>query len=102
MDLPVGMVSLSLHISTLEQAIIGLLIAAVFAGGTVANLTSAVRTDSWLTFWHVVVWVSLVLGVITTLCFTAGGLRDLRRMLRMLRTAVRDARDDGTVPRPVD
>jgi SSS family solute:Na+ symporter len=38
-----------------------------------------------------------VIGVVTSVWFTWGGVRDLRRLFRSLRSVKRDALDDGTV-----
>jgi len=55
----------------------------------------------WSRYWHVVgVLVPLAVGVLTTVWFTWGGLRDLRRLFAALRTLRRDAQDDGRVGEP--
>jgi SSS family solute:Na+ symporter len=66
--------------------------------GTVWNLVSPWPTSWWAQYWRVTaVAVPLVIGVVTAAWFTWGGLRDLRRLFRSLRSVRRDARDDGTV-----
>jgi SSS family solute:Na+ symporter len=71
---------------------------AVFAGGTLYHhVIHEISDDSWLAFWHAIIWMSLGLGVITTGWFLVGGLRDMNSMFALLRTRVRDVRDDGTV-----
>lgn len=69
----------------------------VFLAGTAYSLVVDVADTTWSRFWQFYVLVYLALGLITTVWFTAGGLRDVRRLTRDLRTAVRDDRDDGTV-----
>ena len=76
----------------------GLLWFAVCIGGTVWNLVSPWPTSWWSQYWRVTaVLVPLIIGAGTAVWFTWGGLRDLRRLFRSLRTVQRDARDDGTV-----
>lgn len=53
----------------------------------------------WLGFWKIIVWMSIILGTLTTTWFLIGGLRDMRAMMHLLRTRVRDHTDDGTVRR---
>jgi len=65
---------------------------------TIINLISPWSDRAW---WRWVVfnniWLPIVVGVVTTVWFTIGGIRDLRRLLQRLRTQPRDAMDDGTV-----
>jgi SSS family solute:Na+ symporter len=52
----------------------------------------------WSTYWWVyIIILPLIIGVITTVWFTWGVLRDLRRLFHTLNQARRDERDDGTV-----
>lgn len=52
----------------------------------------------WSRYWFITsVVIPFVLAVITSIWFTWGGIRDLRRLFATLRVAQRDARDDGTV-----
>jgi SSS family solute:Na+ symporter len=52
----------------------------------------------WSRYWFVTsVVIPLVMAAITSIWFTWGGVRDLRRLFASLRVAHRDARDDGTV-----
>lgn len=70
----------------------------IFVVFTVWNLISPWPTEWWVKYWHVVgIWLPLVIGIVTTIWFTWGGVRDLRRMFKQLRTARRDERDDGMV-----
>ncbi|UCD28458.1 MAG: sodium:solute symporter [Planctomycetota bacterium] len=56
-----------------------------------------ISDEAWMSFWHFIIWMSIVLGVVTTLWFLIGGLRDLKIMFELLRTRARDHTDDGTV-----
>ncbi|MBN1939330.1 MAG: sodium:solute symporter [Candidatus Aminicenantes bacterium] len=70
---------------------------AVFAVGTALNLTRQVGTGSWLAFWKAYTWIYLVVSVIVVLWFAAGGLIDLKKMIRTLKTMTRDHSDTGFV-----
>jgi SSS family solute:Na+ symporter len=56
-----------------------------------------ISDESWSKFWHFYVWLSLIIGIITTVWFTIGGIRDLKDMFRTLKTIKRNILDDGTV-----
>jgi len=60
-----------------------------------------ISDEAWISFWHVIVWMSLGLAVAVTSWFLIGGMRDLKDMFHLLRTRVRDESDDGFV-RPAD
>jgi SSS family solute:Na+ symporter len=52
----------------------------------------------WSHYWYVTgILLPLIIGVVTTVWFTWGGLTDLRRLFRALESTHRDATDDGTV-----
>jgi len=69
----------------------------VFVAGTIYNFTTEVKTSTWIIFWRYYVWLTLALSAGTTIWFTFGGLWDMKRMFRLLRTAKRSDLDDGTV-----
>ena len=76
----------------------------VFAGGTVFFLTRRLTAHGWsgydkqwLGFWHTRFWIELVVSSLVMVWFTIGGTRDVRRMLRELKTRTRDDADDGYV-----
>jgi len=71
----------------------------VFVIGTVLNLTvfKDASAEGWIEFWKWYVLVYFVLAVVVTIWLSIGGVRDLRYMYAQLRSALRDARDDGTV-----
>ena len=73
--------------------------AVVFIGGCIYNyiINPDVDESTWGKFWHFYVWLSVVLGVITTIWFTIGGLVDLKALFRRLGKMDRDESDDGTV-----
>jgi len=52
----------------------------------------------WAQYWLITkIWLPLAIGILTTVWFTYGGLRDMRIFFRRLRAEKIDARDDGTV-----
>lgn len=56
----------------------------------------------WNWFAFINIYVPIVIGAITTVWFTIGGLRDLRRLFEKLRNPNRDTDDSGFVEKPVD
>lgn len=76
---------------------------AVFVVVTAWNLVRIWPTRWWANYYYVVgIWMPLVLGAITTIWFTIGGVRDLRRLFVHLRTTGVDTADDGSVARPAE
>jgi hypothetical protein len=73
------------------------LLIAVFVVGTIYNVFVKVPTASWVEFWGIYTAVVLAVTVIITLGITVGGVRDLRRMLRLLAAIKRNPLDDGMV-----
>jgi len=71
----------------------------VFLAGTAWNLATDVSDAAWGRFWQVYVYAQAAAAAAVILWFTAGGLRDIRRMLLDLGTARRDDSDDGWVQR---
>lgn len=71
---------------------------AIFLVGSAAYLIHPWSNLAWAHYWGVAaIWLPLVVGVITTVWFTIGGLRDLRVFFRRLQAQARDAGDDGSV-----
>jgi solute:Na+ symporter, SSS family len=70
----------------------------VFIVGTFYNLTHDVSDESWLQFWRIYLSVHIAVSVIVIVWFLIGGFRDIGAMHMRLKTADRDARDDGFVP----
>lgn len=76
----------------------------VFVAGTAWALTHLARggsladmTDAWLAYWEWRIWLMAASAAVATVWLALGGVRDLRRLLHRLRTAVRDHGDDGVV-----
>jgi SSS family solute:Na+ symporter len=52
----------------------------------------------WINFWRVTgIWLPFVIAIVMVVWFTWGGLKDIRELFARLRTAQRNALDDGTV-----
>jgi SSS family solute:Na+ symporter len=69
----------------------------VFVIGTVFNLTGDVSDLSWMKYWYATVVIRIAASIMILVWFTYGGVMDLRKMFRRLKTMQRDAADDGTV-----
>jgi solute:Na+ symporter, SSS family len=70
---------------------------AVFVTGTVINLMRPVPDAEWIRFWKVYLIIMFAASTVVFVWFTGGGLRDLGRMMRRLRSRTRDRDDDGVV-----
>ena len=67
------------------------------------NLIHIWPDEWWSNYWYYAgVIVPIVLGTVTSVWFTIGGVRDLQRLFRRLKTLQRHADDDGRVPTPGD
>ena len=75
---------------------------AVFAIGTIYNLTHEVSDGAWMKFWKIQLGCNIGLAVITVVWFTVGGIRDYRDLLRRLKTRRRDDNDDGFVRQRIE
>jgi SSS family solute:Na+ symporter len=52
----------------------------------------------WINFWRVTgIWLPFAIAIVMVVWFTWGGTKDIRQLFARLRTADRDALDDGTV-----
>jgi len=69
----------------------------VFTIGTIMNLTGAVGSSTWLSFWKTYVWIYLAASIVVLVWFSTGGLINLRDMIKALKTMTRDHADDGFV-----
>ncbi len=69
----------------------------IFLVGAALHYTKLITLPGWVRFWHFYILMAAVLGVITTIWFTVGGLVDLRDLLRRLKTQQRHEKDDGSV-----
>ena len=67
----------------------------VFAAGMIYGFVADPGDAAWARFWHVYIYISAGLLVITTVWLGIGGLRDLVSLFRSLRTADRDYSDTG-------
>jgi SSS family solute:Na+ symporter len=98
------------HFSKSDRRVSGLLFAwttllfAAFLGITVWNLFVHRWSErSWWNWFLVVnIYIPIVIGAITTVWFTIGGARDLRRLFEKLRNPYRDTQDSGFVEKSVD
>lgn len=70
---------------------------AVFAIGSLLHMSDILKVEHWINFWHFYVILGIVLGVITTIWFSIGGVVDLKDLLYRLRTMKRNENDDGSV-----
>lgn len=69
----------------------------VFIVGTVINISRDIPDSSWLAFWKYYVLVIVAASILIISWFIVGGVRDLRSMLQILKSMVRDHKDDGSV-----
>jgi len=65
--------------------------------GTTLALTIGISADSWLSWWKLVIIISILAGMVTLVWFMIGGIADFRELVRKLMTEKPDARDDGWV-----
>jgi len=69
----------------------------VFIIGTIYNLSHDVSDSGWMQFWKIFLLIHIALAVVSIIWFTIGGVIDLKVMIKKLRTAVRDEKDDGFI-----
>jgi SSS family solute:Na+ symporter len=65
--------------------------------GTVYGLKHEISDDVWGRWWWIFMVAWITIGIISTVWFLAGGIRDMIVLFRILRAAKRDDKDDGTV-----
>ncbi len=70
---------------------------AVFAIGTTVGMFMEIPDDVWIKWWGIKVIITIVVGIIFTVWFLIGGFKDLFDLVKTLRSALRDADDDGHV-----
>jgi Na+/proline symporter len=70
-----------------------------FVLGTVLSLTRGAGAVSWLPFWRAYVMIYLVASIVVIIWFSAGGLINLKEMIRTLKVMKRDHADSGFVMR---
>jgi len=69
----------------------------VFVVGTVLNLTGGVAAGPWMRFWKTYMMIYLVASIFVIVWFSAGGIINLKEMIRTLRVMKRDHADTGFV-----
>ncbi len=70
---------------------------------TMWNLLSPWPMHWWAKYWQIAgIYIPLSIFLMTTVWFTWGGVRDLRRLFTRLKTARRDIDDDGSVSHDLD
>lgn len=79
-----------------------LIFTVIFLVGTAYALWRQTRGDpiaatTWSAWWHWWTWLILGTSVVVVVWFTCGGIRDVIRMVRLLRHRGIDVRDDGRV-----
>lgn len=75
----------------------------IFIVGSAAYLIHPWSDMAWAHYWgFAMIWLPLIIGVITTVWFTIGGVRDLRIFFQRLRNETSDVSDDGTVEKPAE
>ena len=69
----------------------------VFIVGTIYNLSNFVSDESWMNYWKYHVYINIIFSFIVIVWFTAGGLIDIKNMLRSLKFSKRDDSDSGWI-----
>ena len=69
----------------------------VFVGGTVYGLLFEIGIDTWANFWYWYMWQMFIVLVVSTIWLSWGGLKDVRKMKKVLASRKRDFSDDGRV-----
>ncbi len=69
----------------------------IFVVGTIYNLLVDVPTAWWAKYWHVYMWVQIIIAVPTVVWFSIGATLDIKGVFRRLREQQIDVSDDGVV-----
>jgi SSS family solute:Na+ symporter len=69
----------------------------VFIVFNLINIFFDISDTVWSRYWEISNWLFLLMGVLSTIWFTCGGLLDIKQMFRDLKTSSRSEYDDGTV-----
>ena len=64
---------------------------------TIYHFTIGTTDAWWLKYWHFYLWLTMILGLITTVWFLWGGLKDFFDMFKTLKAALHKIDDDGRV-----
>ena len=67
----------------------------IFFAVLLYNFKYGISAEAWAPFWHFFIWMVVIIASLTAIWFTAGGLIDLKKMFRRLKTMKRDHFDDG-------
>lgn len=68
-----------------------------FILGTAYNLANDVSSETWKSWWTIILGIQVAVAVITAIWYALGGLRDVIRLYRDLTNLEVDETDDGTV-----
>ena len=69
----------------------------VFLVGTIYNLNADVLDNQWTSFWKIYMWVNVVVAIFVTIWFTRNGFKDLKEMLKQLKSKKIDINDNGVI-----
>jgi solute:Na+ symporter, SSS family len=69
----------------------------VFVVGTIVNFVMEVSEDSWAAYWRFYLLLIGVAGTATTVWFLIGGIRDMRALIKDLKSGLSNSEDDGFV-----
>lgn len=69
----------------------------IFLGGTLLNFFYPVSDFAWSWFWWLKIWLSLIVGIVTTVWILTGGIYDTFRLFKDLKKERVDYNDDGFV-----
>ena len=69
----------------------------VFLFSTIYGVIFKLEKPFWSIFWHVKIWMWVVIGIVITVWFVAGGFRDLISLFRDLHRSKYTDEDDGFV-----
>jgi SSS family solute:Na+ symporter len=69
----------------------------IFVVGTLYGLIFGLSDQWWAGFWKFYIYISLALGVVTTIWFSIGGMLDVKEILMLLAAIKRNPLDDGRV-----
>lgn len=69
----------------------------LFIIATIYEVYKGVPDSFWISFWKFKLWFGFILGFGTTIWFICGGIQDVLKMFKLLRSTRRDDTDDGWV-----
>ena len=77
--------------------VVAILLTAAMVAAAWYNLTHDVVSESWLSFWKYWIFIMFLCSIPVTFWLIGGGTRDIVRLIRHLRAAKIDERDDGYI-----